>query len=979
MSPRVCWTRSAIQYATQVDVGGLEIDDPYADAVFRAIHQPLPVKRMRDAGRDKTSSASEKDVLKSFTADIDSNEPLLLFITGKKGTGKSHLVRWMKSQIGVRPKWHVVYVEKRNTSLKRVIERILEGIDTERADQLRRSLNEASDVIRTDQEAMAALLARLRHLVNFDTATEVKGLSGLEDQELRDLRDQVNRLLGHYTFEKVLSEPGGPVERIVRLARGETNPDETIDEADLHLREEDFRVDPSYFTDTGLEFQRLVATVVGHHAMRKDIAALCDAYLPRAKAEVFTGQTTDLLEVFQDVRREIATRGQELCLFIEDLVLLHGIDKQLAQALTIPATRELCRLRAAIAVTSGYLESVDTFRDRGFHYTLDIDANSIGPEGLRDFVARYLNAGRLDEATLRALDPEQKIPNACNTCSIRSACHETFGTSVNGYGLYPFNVHALDALIPLATPDAFRPREVLREVIRDPLDVAEAEVLTPGAFPSSDFAKSLDENRTKLPVELRATIRRDNPDGAEPEISLRAFYVSNPFETDDEIRNVASYFGVALTEGISPNQIEEEEPEDKRKEKSDRSHDEVTLWANGTRLGAGPANKVRKFVCESVASELRNGAYGLPIRKVRTGEWKIGAHTLRYTDVDIEHAFGSGAHSGSTTFPIRRNDENAVLLRGILAADDPTGLVDSVDHGRWYFDFQRRVHDFAQAIASAAQDPAQTKLPAALRVVSTLRYMSASPGHTVADALPAMLRPVPPENANPCVANLFKDTKSVREEALMVIRDSLTTAKGTGAPSILDVGPVLSDIRSILKNREITEIPSGDDDAARVLRTVSTKQLTAARKARTEATSLVSEVGKSLNVTEDLNATFDTVDKLVEQGHNKGELPLEDSRTRYQELRNKVSADAMSLYSRLYSLLQQDSSSGALWDMLADPRPTMTALAQYATFTKTLIGQMEIRFNDNPQPSDIGDAQELIDELKNLAGTLDLLSEAVGS
>lgn len=213
----------------------------------------------------------------------------------------------------------------------------------------------------------------------------------------------------------------------------------------------------------------------------------------------------------------------------------------------------------------------------------------------------------------------------------------------------------------------------------------------------------------------------------------------------------------------------------------------------------------------------------------------------------------------------------------------------------------------------------------------------------------------------------------------MMIRDSLTTAKGAGVPSILDVGRVLSDIRSILKDREITEMPSGDDDAARIVRSAATKQLTAARKARTEATSLVSEVEKSLSVTEDLNATLDTVDRLVEQGHTTGMLPLADSRARYQELRNKVSADAMSIYSRLHSLLQQDSGSGALWEMLTDPRPTMTALAQYAAFTKALIGQMESRFSDDTQPSHIGDAGELIDELKNLAGTLDLLSEAVGS
>ena len=109
------------------------------------------------------------------------------------------------------------------------------------------------------------------------------------------------------------------------------------------------------------------------------------------------GQRTDLLDVFEDVREEIAARGQELCLLIEDLVLLHGIDRQLAQALTIPASARLCKLRAAIAVTSGYLASLQTFTDRGLLFTLDIRRDAIGQASLRNFVGRYLNAGRLPD------------------------------------------------------------------------------------------------------------------------------------------------------------------------------------------------------------------------------------------------------------------------------------------------------------------------------------------------------------------------------------------------------------------------------------------------------------------------------------------------------------------------------------------------------------------------------------------------------
>ena len=368
---RVCWSRAAIDFATQVDVGGLEVDDPRADAVFRAIHQSLPVRR--ELSDKQSIEVTEDDVLIAFTRPINSNEPRLIFVKGEKGTGKSHLVRWLKSRLGPRPGWHVVYIEKRNTSLRRVTEQILAGINTPKAEALRKELARASSEIGSDEEAMSALLARLDHLVTFDSATELPDLPDLTASELDDLRRKTHRLLGDYTFRNELSRPDGPVHRIVRLAEGEA---ENVDETGLHLTEADFNVDANVFEDLGAELLSLVRSL-SNRALRADIAALCDSYLSRAKAEVFMGQRTDLLDVFEEVREEIAARGQELCLLIEDLVLLHGIDRQLAQALTIPASSRLCKLRAVIAVTSGYLASLQTFTDRAILFTLDIRRDAI--------------------------------------------------------------------------------------------------------------------------------------------------------------------------------------------------------------------------------------------------------------------------------------------------------------------------------------------------------------------------------------------------------------------------------------------------------------------------------------------------------------------------------------------------------------------------------------------------------------------------
>ena len=164
-------------------------------------------------------------MLRAFTRPITSNEPLLLFVTGEKGTGKSHLVRWLKSRLGARPSWHVVYIEKRNTSLRRVTERILDGIDTPGLGKSVQELARASSEISSDEEAMNALLARLDQLVTFDQATEIGSLPEVSAAELADLRRKAHRLLGDFTFRRELSVPDGPVHRIVRLARGGSEAD----------------------------------------------------------------------------------------------------------------------------------------------------------------------------------------------------------------------------------------------------------------------------------------------------------------------------------------------------------------------------------------------------------------------------------------------------------------------------------------------------------------------------------------------------------------------------------------------------------------------------------------------------------------------------------------------------------------------------------------------------------------------------------
>ena len=96
--------------------------------------------------------------------------------------------------------------------------------------------------------------------------------------------------------------------------------------------------------------------------------------------------------------------------------------------------------------------------------------------------------------------------------------------------------------------------------------------------------------------------------------------------------------------------------------------DEIRMWTDEQALlSSATANRVRRWICETVAAQLQNGPYGVAVSKVKS-EWRIGSHTLRATDVVIERAQGGGAVEPPNPFRIDATDENAALIRGILAA-----------------------------------------------------------------------------------------------------------------------------------------------------------------------------------------------------------------------------------------------------------------------------------------------------------------------
>ena len=93
----------------------------------------------------------ETHVLKSKSASLllnDPADPLIIPVVGQSGSGKSHLVRWLKASLATADeRLHVVHIPKYETSLKRVIERVIAGFNNNDFNEVRARLAETRNAI----------------------------------------------------------------------------------------------------------------------------------------------------------------------------------------------------------------------------------------------------------------------------------------------------------------------------------------------------------------------------------------------------------------------------------------------------------------------------------------------------------------------------------------------------------------------------------------------------------------------------------------------------------------------------------------------------------------------------------------------------------------------------------------------------------------------------------------------------------------
>lgn len=973
----VCWKPEDLGWIAEIDVAGVQHLASEDDSLFLATHQPTKVKETTKDGGQGALVADDL-LLGRFKAPI-SGIHHNFFITGGVGTGKSHLVKWLHAKCSQEESWHHVYIEKSNTSLRKVIRTILADLSGEKINELRDKLEEAHAQISDLEEAKTRVLSELVVNVEFPES------EASETKIQEEARKQLPLFLADpYLKPEFLNEQGA-VHRITQISyEGRTG---DYDELDMQFTEADLPTAPVGLTDASKPAQRAVKQLSRSKPLRAEAVKILNLELARAKRRVFIGDGIDLLEVFDEVRKELKNQGLELALYIEDLVVLHGIDLELAQALSVGMGTggERCGLRAAIAVTDGYLhDGFDTLTSRAHHYSLNLNTTDhLDEEFTLSYVARYLNAARvgldgLTRAHKKAEGGENWLPNACEKCEYQPECHGTFGSDVNGYGFYPFNTEAVGRLAALADqinppPENFDPREIVRRVVGDALGTASKE-LPSGEFPSKNFAEVLDSKRTNVAVDVRNDLSEE--DHGQRRIALLNFWAPPPVE---EITNLKPgiHTAFALPERSNTEIVGPRPPiivGPKPPPEVDKLAAAIEAWANGDKtLSAPNARTVRQFVFDAVVERIRYGHHGRRItgtgRKVT-----VGHIPFEESDVRIEAAQGGGAElKHAFTIEILRNAKMAVFLKTALKVADDQGW-SGIEEKR-FVEATSLLDGWGKELLKASK-PGKADLASALQLLA----ITAQPGLAAAELdgteVEALIQGSSLGGDRTRAWDKWqKRAEKLRIEALGKLEQRASQAKATGSSSLLDAAQVLPRLKRLKTTKELGTKLEGDDAFVEELRTLAEYQSSAATSEWKEVTKLLDRLDDHLAGATSWDVLAGAVEKAVGEAHKLGVLPTSDTARELEELAEQVDSSVFPTLGRLREVT--DAQAGDVWQLLPDPRGDLEALVSYVETAADVIQSLEGHVESSQSAgSGPGDLPALRKGLRDLG---DLLDEVVES
>jgi len=419
-------------------------------------------------------------------------------ISGDPGTGKSHLINWLKLRcdrdLSTKKLQNVttVLVHRRTGTLRDALTQLVDQLGS----PMRRYLADLENAIVKVSDATVRQMFVNSLQLELGPRREDRKREPLP-RELREL----NSLCLSQGFRNWLCRDGGTVAEIGRQLSEENNVRELGDKLP-EFKPSEFSADSKYRRDNTPFVMQLMEELDDDISTRERAAAAFNEAVPDAIREMTGLGGNKLRDIFDNIRVELRNQGRRLALFIEDVSVLTVLNTEILNAVEPQAGRsDLCEMVAVLGmVEPAYQGLPDNQKDRITEIVSLAAATKAWVENrdeMARFTARYLNTMRLTEQEVRDLADGRRQSgeitiSACSGCNVREECHETFGKvdfAGIDVGFFPFTHDAPFKLLSShKDPKRKTPRGFLMDIL-EPL-TRDTDALASREFP-----------RRKLPVE----------------------------------------------------------------------------------------------------------------------------------------------------------------------------------------------------------------------------------------------------------------------------------------------------------------------------------------------------------------------------------------------------------------------------------------------------------------------------------------------
>lgn len=497
------------QYAIKTDV--IASEDDY----FMATHMPFSNLEVIIGGKEngRTQILSEEKVYQDLVCNPDDIHRMII-VRGNNGTGKSHLIRWLRARYKndssrYNPeKEKIVFLRRLNNTIRGAISQILDEkiiTDADMVSKLQRFVKSADsqdpDTFKTTiYHAFVSLVANDKSEKVYKTFV----CKGIQDF-LYDPRVRTH----------LLREDGA----IGRCYRAITSPSDSIFGGEAIFNTDDFtfsRAQMRELTKNGSEeSQDFAQQIYDNTEEIEKLVKYLNQFTPKVIQSCAEISSESTKEVFKQLRKSLKSQGKGLTIFIEDFTAFTGIDAELITVLSAEhggENSDLCRVTAVIGITDAYYgQFKDNFTDR-VQYQINVTENAYGTKAfIEEMTARYLNAIYCDPKVIRDWSKAGADINKLPVSKVRPE-YPWDEVVINNtvLSLYPFTKQSLSLLynnLKFKTPRQFL-IQVIRAQLKEFFDGMQYGVWK---FPTREFiADAADASVQMKDVQASQVDRQDN-------------------------------------------------------------------------------------------------------------------------------------------------------------------------------------------------------------------------------------------------------------------------------------------------------------------------------------------------------------------------------------------------------------------------------------------------------------------------------------